>query len=121
MWKPSSCLVFLEAAVPAAYVMVVPKEEWLPVPYCDGMYHLDKDGRRRKLIHKKPDNLTFAPTYTTNATETGGLPCSVIHPLKFSQERSVDYWRRVVEAECSNCRTEIKGNLWSSVVDDLEG
>ena len=89
--------VFLEVAVPAAFVMVVPKEEWLPVPYCD-VYDPGANAREK---------ITLGPRRTMNASESGGLNCSVIHPLKFSNESSVDYWRRVVETECSSCRQRV--------------
>ena len=105
--------VFLEVAVPAAYVMVVPKEEWLPVPYCDIVYHHGE----QTLMEKWPNNMTFVPPYIVNASESGGLNCSVIHPLKFSKGSSVEYWRRVViETECPSCRSEREGNVWWSRV-----
>ena len=108
--------VFLEVAVPAAYVMVIPKEEWLPVPYCEVVYHHGE----QTLMEKGPNNMTFVPPYIVNASESGGLNCSVIHPLKFSKESSVDYWRRVVETECPSCRSEREGNVWWSRVEDSD-
>ena len=103
--------VFLEVAVPAAYAMLVPKEEWLPIPYCDGLYYVTENGRWKKM-KKAPNNITFVPLYTTNASETGGLQCSVVHALKFSHDIFLDYWRRVVKTECASCRSEREGNVW---------
>ena len=90
--------VFLEVAVPAAYAMLVPKEEWLPIPYCDVVNHPGANAR---------DNITLGPS------ETAGLQCFVVHALQYSQDKIVlDYWRRVVKTECASCRSEREGNVW---------
>ena len=97
---------FLEAAVVAAYLMIVPQDQWWSVPYCDGNLYLDDQGRQMVMKNKKPDNYTYAPIYRMNATETDGMVCSVIHPVKFSNTRDVDYWKSVVTTECSDCLGE---------------
>ena len=98
--------VFLEIAIAMVYSMLVPDDQWVPVPYCDGDRYMDERGNELVTRKKSPGEKIFLPLYSVQGTND--TMCAVIHPLKFSKEEDIRYWKHVMKTECAACNRNSK-------------
>jgi hypothetical protein len=92
--------VFMEFAYPMVMHTVVPKEQVLEMPLCDGSVNLLGREWSENITQFKP---FFVPMTAEGKTQFLSSSCTVIHPIKFGKDISLDYWKKVLQEDCSMC------------------
>jgi hypothetical protein len=96
--------VFMEMSYPMINVLLVPGDQVLEMPYCDG-------GSRK---------LDYRPVFQNVSMEEGkNLACPLIHPIKFGKVECYNYWKVIVETNCTRCQWKhANATFWSILHDD---
>jgi hypothetical protein len=95
--------VFMEMSYPMINVLLVPDDQMLEMPYCDG-------GSRK---------LDYRPVFNVTMEEGKNLTCPLIHPIKFGVRDCYNYWKEIVETNCTRCQWKhANATFWSILHDD---
>lgn len=93
---------FMEISYPMIYTMLVPEEKKLEMPYCDSSL----------------ETLNFKPYFRSTKDEGKSLDCPLIHPIKFGFDHCYEYWKQIVEEQCTSCEWKHANQSFWSIINE---